>query len=677
MDFTVKGKVLRTGLLVLAVSLAVTLMSTALLASGPWQVLGPDGGDARSLAYDAHNPDRILLGTSTGQMFASNDGGRTWSRLARLGGDDYVLDHIAIDPQDSNRIYVSAWSGSSQQIGEVFRTRDGGRNWETLPAMHGKSIRALAMYRSDSKVLVAGALDGVFRSNDGGDTWERLSPANSADIKNIESIAVDPKDPNTVYAGTWHLAWKTSDGGANWQHINKGMIDDSDVFSVIVDHDNPSIVFASACSGIYKSETAGNLFSKIQGIPFSARRTRVLKQDPTNEKIVYAGTTEGLWKSTDLGKVWKRVSDPEVVVNDVLIDPRDSNRVLLATDRSGVMASSDGASNWTTSNHGYAHRYVSAILADNKNASTLFVGVVNDREYGGVFYSHDAGQHWQQKAAGLGGKDVFALKQAPSGVLVAGTNHGVYSLEHNGSEWHSMNVVVIEHTSKITSNGSRKAVTKTSIEKKELVSRVNDLELGDLELGSGRWLAATTSGIYSSADQGKTWKGGQILGELDFVSVRAEGSTVVAATRSSVLVSNDRGATWKHAGLPSYLVGIHNAAIASDSQIMIAAREGAFRSGDGGATWEHVVNGLPAKDITSVSLDSTHHRLLATSDATGVIFESRDGGRSWQRGPDSGFPLRRVSVIGGRFVGATPFDGVILQPENESISSAAESGSTE
>jgi photosystem II stability/assembly factor-like uncharacterized protein len=669
MDFTGKRNVLRTSLLVLAVS----LLSTALLASGPWQVLGPDGGDARSLAYDAHNPDHVLLGTSTGQMFASNDAGLTWSRLARLG-DDYVLDHIAIDPQDSNRIYVSAWSVSSQQVGEIFRTRDGGRNWDNLPAMHGNSIRALAMYKGNSKVLVAGALNGVFRTNDGGDTWERLSPANSSDIKNIESIAVDPKDPNTVYAGTWHLAWKTSDGGANWQHINKGMIDDSDVFSVIVDHDNPSVVFASACSGIYKSETAGNLFAKIQGIPFSARRTRVLKQDPTNENIVYAGTTEGLWKSTDLGKVWKRVSNPEVVVNDVLIDPRDSNRVLLATDRSGVMASTDGASNWTTSNKGYAHRYVSAILTDNKDASTLYVGVVNDREYGGVFYSHDAGQHWLQKAAGLGGKDVFALTQAPSGMLVAGTNHGVFSLEHNASEWHPMNVVVVEHTVKTAGKGkgSRKAATTTTLTKSQLESRVNDLELG-----SGRWMAATTTGIYSSTDQGKTWKGGRILGQQDFVSVRAEGSTVVAATRSSVLVSNDRGATWKQGGLPSYVVSIRSAAIASDNQIVIASREGAFRSGDGGATWEHVVNGLPGKDITYVSFDSTHKRLLATSDATGVIFESRDGGRSWQRGPDSGFPLRRVSVIGGRFVGATPFDGVVLQPENESISATAEAGSTE
>jgi hypothetical protein len=110
---------------------------------------------------------------------------------------------------------------------------------------------------------------------------------------------------------------------------------------------------------------------------------------------------------------------------------------------------------------------------------------------------------------------------------------------------------------------------------------------------------------------------------------------------------------------------------------MIASREGAFRSGDGGATWEHAVNGLPDKDITSVSFDSTRKRLLATSDTTGVIFESNDGGRSWQRGPDSGFPLRRVSVIGGRFVGATPFDGVVLQPENESISATARPTSSE
>jgi hypothetical protein len=119
------------------VVLAFSLVSTALLASGSWQVLGPDGGDARSLAYDSHNPDHMLLGTSTGQLFVSNDAGHSWSRFARLGGDDFVIDHIAIDPQNAKHIYVSTWSLSSQQIGDIFRTRDGGKNWETLPAMHG------------------------------------------------------------------------------------------------------------------------------------------------------------------------------------------------------------------------------------------------------------------------------------------------------------------------------------------------------------------------------------------------------------------------------------------------------------------------------------------------------------------------------------------------------------
>jgi photosystem II stability/assembly factor-like uncharacterized protein len=643
--------------------LAILFLSTALMASGPWQVLGPDGGDARSLAYDAHNPDHVFLGTSTGQMFTSNDGGHSWSRLAHLGGDDYVLDHIVVDPQDSDRVYVSAWSTSSQQLGEIFRTRDGGRTWEAIPAMHGKSIRAMAMFRGNSNVLVAGALDGVFRTKDGGNSWEHLS---SAEVHNIESIAVDPQDPNTIYAGTWHLAWKTSDAGANWQHINKGMIDDSDVFSVIVDHNNPQVVFASACSGIYKSESAGNLFSKIQGIPFTARRTRVLKQDPTNENIVYAGTTEGLWKTVDLGRSWKRVSNPEVVVNDVFVDPRDSNHVLIATDRSGVMASTNGAATWETSNHGYAHRYVSSLLADNQNAGTLYVGVVNDREYGGVFYSHDNGQHWMQKAAGLGGRDVFALKQTPSGMLVAGTNRGIFYLEHNSSEWRPMNAVVNETTVTKREKGARKPVTSTTVQKSELEARVNDLELD-----SRRWFAATTTGVYTSTDMGKTWHGGRVLGQQDFVSVRAHGDTVVAATRSGVMVSNDAGASWKQAGLPNYVVSIRNAAIGPDNQFLIASREGAYRSNDGGATWEHVMDGLPAKDITSVSFDSTHKRLLVTSDQTGVIFESRDGGRSWQRGPDSGYPLRRVSIVGGRYVGATPFDGVIVQPENESVSAAA------
>ena len=650
------------------------LASTAAFAAGnrQWTVLGPDGGDVRSLAYDPHNPSRVFLGTSTGVIFVSEDGGHNWSRFAKLGaGDDYVLDHIAIDPQSSKTIYVSAWSVQDQSAGDIFRTHNGGKDWEALPAMHGKSVRAMALSASDTKVVVAGALDGAYRSTDGGDTWRRISP-NDGIVKNIESIAVDPKDSNVIYAGTWHLAWKTSDG-ATWQHINKGMIDDSDVFSIIVSSANPSEVFASACSGIYKSVSGGDLFEKIKGIPFTARRTRVLKQDPSNPAIVYAGTTEGLWKTVDEGKNWKRMSNPDVVVNDVLIDPRNSQRVLLATDRSGVLASDDSAATFTTSNHGYTHRYVSAILADSAEPSTLYIGVVNDREFGGVFSTHDAGQSWQQKSSGLDGRDVFTLKQASNGSLIAGTNRGVFELVKGSAAWQPINNIELQKTVSRTvklKSGKTKVVSSTTSTHAVLEGRVNDADLGP-----SRWFAATSAGLFTSKDQGKVWMGGPVAGEKDFVSVQAQGDLVVAATRSSVLVSQDAGTAWQPAALASYPINIRSVTVAPEGLIFVATREGAFRSVDSGQNWKHVVAGLPDKDITSVAYDGSRKRLLATSGQTGVVFESTDGGSTWQRGPDSGFPLRRISVVHGHYVVATPFDGVIAQPDNEPQSANAGGGS--
>lgn len=650
--------------------ISVLLFLTSALWASQWAVLGPDGGDVRSLTYDPHNPNRIFLGNSTGKLFLSEDGGHSWVRFAHLGdGDDYVLDRIAISTQDSNTMFVAAWSVQNQQAGDVFRSMDGGKTWQTLPGMHGKSVRAFAISASDPQILAAGALDGVFRSMNGGETWQKISPA-SDEIKNIESLAIDPKNPSVIYAGTWHLAWKTPDGGANWEHINKekGLIDDSDVFSMIVDSSNSSVVFASACSGIYKSENAGEQFHKIQGIPFSARRTRVLKQDPSNPQIVYAGTTEGLWKTMDQGKTWKQVSNPDVVVNDVLVDPRNSQRVLLATDRAGVLASDNGVQTLAASNHGYAHRYVSSIVADKNDSNTILVGLVNNRELGGVFFSGDRGDHWLQKSSGLGDRDVFSLKQTATGEFVAGTNHGIFLLPASGSTWHPINTIINEKTSLRT---VKKGAKNSAAAKPTVVRSTMDVHVSDIEVAHKRWMAATSAGLFTSSNAGKSWSGGPVMGKVDLVSVKSNGELVVAATRTDVLVSTDSGMSWKQSSLPSYVMNIRGVAITPDHQILIASGQGAYRSSDSGLSWQRSFNGLPDSNISSISYDESGNRLLATSIATGVIFESEDGGRNWHRGPDSGYPLHSVSVVHGRFLAATAFDGVVMQPANETESASA------
>ena len=59
----------------------VFLLFFATLAVGQqWHPLGPDGGDVRSFATDPSDPDRMFLGTSSGRLYISVDGGNTWSR---------------------------------------------------------------------------------------------------------------------------------------------------------------------------------------------------------------------------------------------------------------------------------------------------------------------------------------------------------------------------------------------------------------------------------------------------------------------------------------------------------------------------------------------------------------------------------------------------------------------
>ena len=154
----------------------------------------------------------------------------------------------------------------------------------------------------------------------------------------------------------------------------------------------------------------------------------MLKQDPQRPSIVYAGTTGGLWKTVDGGAKWSLVSAPDVIVNDVLIDPRNPERVLFATDRGGVLASNDGFAHYTASNRGFTHRVVGAVIADRKDPSRLYVGVVNDKDMGGFFISDDAGKSWRQSNRGLDERDILSLQQAENGVLFVGTNHGIFSL---------------------------------------------------------------------------------------------------------------------------------------------------------------------------------------------------------------------------------------------------------
>jgi photosystem II stability/assembly factor-like uncharacterized protein len=651
-----------------ALPFLLILICTDLFSQSSWIATGPAGGDARVLSSAPGRPNQLYLGTTASWIYESLDGGANWHRLAKLDGDDdLVLDHIVVDAADPNTIFVAGWRRAD---GGLWVSHNGGKSWNEVADLHGQSIRSFLQSPSNPKILFAGTLSGVFRSNDSGTSWIQISERGSSEIHEVESLAVDPSDPDVLYAGTWHLPWKTIDGGKTWNNIKQGIIDDSDVFSIILDPDNPSTVFLSACSGIYKSESAGAKFRKIEGIPSTARRTRVLKQDLADHKVVYAGTTEGLYKTTDGGKTFSRMTSPDLIVNDVFIDPNDSNRVLLATDRGGVMVSTDAAKTFTASNEGFSERKVAALIVDRENPLRLYAGIVNDKNFGGVFTSADQGKSWEQLATGLDGRDVFALSQTKDGTIIAGTGHGIFLLDPPSTadsaagmassqlKWEPRNLIA-NTIMKVSTETVRR--TKVNVEKQvkapqvQLASRVNALDVsGDI------WLAASTLGLLTSRDQGASWQGGPVLGLGEYVSVAVRGKVMAAARVNGVVVSRDGGSSWWPIGLPTMITRIRRILFDPTATLWLAAREGVFFSKDDGKTWLWIGR-LPFRDVDDVSYDAAQHRVLVSSRSSEEVFSIEPKSMTWKLW-HSGYRMELIRVAGDRLVAASLDDGVLIGP---------------
>ena len=649
--------------IVLCAWLAI-LGAKSLHAATAWVPFGPDGGDARRIAPDPHDSKHLFLGTANGWIYESRDGGAAWHRLARVGRrDDLVLDHIVVDPGNSRHLIVGAYA-LDKADGGMFISSDGGATWISQAEMRGQSVRSLAMATSDPKILVAGTLKGVYRSTDGGQRWSLISPLDSMEIHEVQSIAIDPKDPNVVYAGTWHLPWKTTDAGQHWDSIKEGIIEDSDVFSIIVDPKKPQVVYASACSGIYKSVNAGATFDKVKGIATSARRTRVLLQDPSHLETVFAGTTEGLFRSDDAGRVWQRTTGPDVIVNDVYVDPTDARRVLIATDRGGVQASDDGGDTFHSSNSGFSARQITAMKRDERHPATIYVGVVNDKEWGGVFQSDNGGLNWAQKSDGLGGRDVFSLGQAPDGTLLAGTVHGIFRLDGDTGKWDRVEeapavtaaaavselpvaraAVPVGRNHYIERTGLKTASVRPA--SRALAARgakgtpVKKVVAGRRPLSKGNpsVVASKKSPVVKPAARAvatATAVGGPALVQTPNVAVAPKyfdgrvaaiitsDQVLLAATSVGLLTSVDQGVSW-HAAGPEDSASWRFLAAAKGNVIAASLREMQFSS-DSGAHWADVKLPGELTQISSVAVEPNGELWVGGREG---VYCSSDGGSSW------------------------------------------------
>ncbi len=137
-----------------------------------WDRLDPGNVSKMStVATGAVNEGDLMIGTATGELYFSTNGGADWTRgdSSNSVPNRYVSE-ILYDPVDGNRVYVVV-SGTGGG-GHVFRSDDRGRTFtnvsQTLPDI---PTSGFAIDPDNTEILFAGNDIGVYVSLDGGELW--------------------------------------------------------------------------------------------------------------------------------------------------------------------------------------------------------------------------------------------------------------------------------------------------------------------------------------------------------------------------------------------------------------------------------------------------------------------------------------------------------------------------
>lgn len=201
-----------------------------------WQP-GLGGLAAHRILVDPNDPTHMWVGVSAVGVFETTDDGATWdlrndgvpnaSPNEEYPGIGYCVHCLVADPSDAETIWRQDHRG-------VFRTSNGGRNWERietgLPAGFGFPIDRdpltgrlfVVPLESDEFRLPVKGEFAVYASDDNGDSWFRAgsSPRSGYDGVLRDAMAIDGAGGVYVGSTSGRVAF-SSDSGDHWDEIDE------------------------------------------------------------------------------------------------------------------------------------------------------------------------------------------------------------------------------------------------------------------------------------------------------------------------------------------------------------------------------------------------------------------------------------------------------------------------
>ncbi len=625
---------------------------------GDWQSLGPTYwnrttswnpgvGRVTSIGIDLQNPEHLIVGSPTGGVWKTVDGGFTWAPLT----DDFsTVDVYALEisPWDSND-YL--WGSTS---GRIYRSTDGGLTWKATSHVGGTGrVSRIQHHPTEPDVVYAvSESSGLFRSTNGGNTWAPVAGVSGMGGYDVE---FKPGDPKVMYFSGTRL-YRSNDGGTSWVQVAGFNTANNAYKMMAVTPAAPEVVYVleskgNVFGGLYKSENSGMSFvqlidgSTINYFGYSLTGDDDKGQAPRDMDIVVSPLDAeevhiagiNTWKSVDGGlsffptSYWvysSAVSQGLGYVHaDVDIMKYLGHRLYVGTD-GGIFISEDGGFSFVDYSTGLSIREFYRIGVSKTNPNVV-VGGSQDNGTSAMRGPHREWVDW----LGADGMEGF---------VDWSNENNLYGTSQSGSLYRSTNQGNT-YTGISKPPGVEKGAWITPFEQDPKEPNTIYAAYGDIwkrTMGIGSWVKISDFN-------------GENFNHLKIAP--SDNQRMYAARQSQLFTTADGGATWTEISGP-WTRGISFIAVhpREPERLVIVEPNAVYHSDDAGATWSNITSGLPSGTKYCAAWEDTGLNGLYVGGFGYVSYTNDDLEGKWI-GFSNGLPTVRVYELEINYVSETIF----------------------
>ena len=595
-----------------------------------WAWINPrPTGEAYGKSYFLNTQEGWLSISGGRGLMHTTNGGHTWSRS--LFGPYYgFTDVFFTDPKNGWAVGNDSTINDFTNDGVIWATNDGGKSWteqyrSTSEAFGQKGLGTVQFV--NPKIGYAfGASAQVLKTNDGGATWAELKIPEKIVQRGIDFTGAKVISGDVIWVVGYKektgedpdsVVLKTEDGGNNWRIIE---LESKRIFSHI-DAWNGQIAWVMGNSSQILRTTDGGTKWDTYSLPQPTLNGNVVGWSFLNPYTFYLAMANGrVLVSTDGGEQWNIVTTiPQARPTSMVFS--DIAHGFIFTDHGMMYSTSDAGTSWTSvgSNSDEALSAVSF--------PTRTVGwVVGD--FGTILKSNNAGLNWTRQKSNsfekLNSVDFYNTKLG----LVAGDHGAILKTTDGGVNWTPVSTSITNSLSKIIFS-NKMTVWSISAGDNALYKSIDsgsswnsietpwpDLNLTDITFvdGLNGWISANNTKddnpaygdtfILRTTDGGLTWLKNQV--ELSDVPLGHQIAKIA-------FVNNNHG----------WLIGSRGE---TDSPCFVLHTE------DGGVTWDAQNNFKdgtpPASNCFNISFSSSENGLLFAGSGN-MNYMTRDGGATW------------------------------------------------